>query len=86
MYLEMNEKTGKSHAVLLYNSNSLGNWHVLIMIVFDYMSNLLRSFKIEYMFTPEPSLTLRTIGGVLDFYFVVDETPEMVKELYINSV
>ncbi len=34
------------------------------------------------MFTPSPSLTLRTIGGILDFYFVVDETPEMVLQDY----
>lgn len=34
------------------------------------------------MFTPSPSLTYRTIGGILDFYFVVDETPEQVLQNY----
>jgi len=36
------------------------------------------------MFSPAPSLTLRTIGGVLDFYFIAgnDGRPEEVMRQY----
>lgn len=53
------ENSGKSHAVLLYNSNAM-----------------------EYLLTPSPSLTMRTIGGIIDLYFVVEETPELVVQNY----
>jgi hypothetical protein len=36
----------------------------------------------EYIFTPAQTLTLRTIGGILDFYFVVDDHPESVLQSY----
>ncbi len=62
VYLIM-EPSGKSHLVLLYNSNAM-----------------------EYLFTPKPSLTMRTIGGILDLYFIVDETPEKVLQHYHNLI
>lgn len=55
------EKSGKSHLVLLYNSNAM-----------------------ETLFTPSLSLTYRTIGGVLDFYFIIDDNPEGVLQHYHN--
>ena len=41
------------------------------------------------MFTPSPSLTIRTIGGILDFYFIVDDTSEQVnslQSLFVNPI
>jgi alpha-glucosidase (family GH31 glycosyl hydrolase) len=53
------ENSGKSHGVLLLNSNAM-----------------------EYSFTPTPSLTLRSIGGIFDFYFIVDNEPKGVLQNY----
>lgn len=38
------------------------------------------------MFTPKPSLTFRTIGGILDFYFITDDTPDKVLQHYHNLI
>ena len=43
---------------------------------------LLNSNAMEYLFTPSPSLTLRSIGGILDFYFIIGDTPMEVTQSY----
>lgn len=47
---------------------------------------LYNSNAMEHLFTPKPSLTFRTIGGILDFYFIVDDTPEKVISHYHNLI
>ncbi|XP_012944618.1 maltase-glucoamylase, intestinal [Aplysia californica] len=36
----------------------------------------------EYSFAPTPSLTFRTIGGILDFYIFLGPSPELVVQQY----
>uniref|UniRef100_A0A1A8MEA5 Sucrase-isomaltase (Alpha-glucosidase) n=2 Tax=Nothobranchius pienaari TaxID=704102 RepID=A0A1A8MEA5_9TELE len=43
---------------------------------------LLNSNAMDVTFQPTPSLTYRTIGGILDFYMVLGPTPEMVVQEY----
>ena len=43
---------------------------------------LLNSNAMEYLFTPSPSLVLRSIGGIFDFYFIIDESPMAVTQKY----
>jgi lysosomal alpha-glucosidase len=50
----------------------------------DYMHGvlLLNSNAMDYSFGSTPSLTLRTIGGVLDFFMFLGPTPEQVIQQY----
>ncbi|CAF0745626.1 unnamed protein product [Didymodactylos carnosus] len=43
---------------------------------------LLNSNAMDYSFTPTPSLTMRTIGGILDFYVFMGPQPEAVIQQY----
>lgn len=37
---------------------------------------------VDVTFLPDPALTYRTLGGILDFYMVLGPTPEMVVQEY----
>ncbi len=43
---------------------------------------LLNSNAMDYSFGPSPSLTIRTIGGVLDFFVFLGPNPEQVTQQY----
>ena len=43
---------------------------------------LLNSNAMDYSFEPTPSLTMRTIGGVLDFFVFLGPKPEQVVQQY----
>ena len=43
---------------------------------------LLNSNAMDYSFGPEPSLTIRTIGGILDFFVFLGPSPEQVIQQY----
>ncbi|CAF0846134.1 unnamed protein product [Adineta steineri] len=43
---------------------------------------LLNSNAMDYTFDPTPSLTVRTIGGILDFFVFLGPTPEQVIQQY----
>ncbi|CAF1542218.1 unnamed protein product, partial [Didymodactylos carnosus] len=43
---------------------------------------LLNSNAMDYSFTPIPSITLRTIGGILDFYVFLGPKPDEVIKQY----
>ncbi|XP_069543659.1 sucrase-isomaltase, intestinal [Brachyistius frenatus] len=43
---------------------------------------LLNSNAMDVTFQPTPSLTYRTVGGILDFYMVLGPKPEMVVQQY----
>lgn len=43
---------------------------------------LLNSNAMDYSFGPDPSVTIRTIGGVLDFFMFLGPTPEEVVQQY----
>lgn len=58
---------------------SENQYFYLLKILIKFNKNLF--FK-EYLFTPTPSLTLRSIGGIFDFYFVVDNDPKSVIQTY----
>jgi maltase-glucoamylase len=47
---------------------------------------LLNSNAMDYSFTPTPSLTIRTIGGILDFFVFLGPTPEQVVQQYTGLV
>ncbi|ESP05179.1 hypothetical protein LOTGIDRAFT_66896, partial [Lottia gigantea] len=47
---------------------------------------LLNSNAQEYSFTDLPSLTYRTIGGILDFYVFMGPTPENVIQQYTSLI
>lgn len=36
----------------------------------------------EYAFTPDPTITFRTLGGVLDFFVFLGPSPENVVQQY----
>ncbi|UJR12095.1 hypothetical protein I4U23_016273 [Adineta vaga] len=43
---------------------------------------LLNSNAMDYSFGPEPSVTIRTIGGILDFFVFLGPSPEQVIQQY----
>ncbi|XP_072330551.1 sucrase-isomaltase, intestinal [Scyliorhinus torazame] len=47
---------------------------------------LLNSNAMDVTLQPTPSLTYRTIGGILDFYMVLGPTPENVVEQYTSLI
>ncbi|KAF3848025.1 hypothetical protein F7725_021053 [Dissostichus mawsoni] len=47
---------------------------------------LLNSNAMDVTFQPTPSITYRTLGGILDFYMVLGPTPEMVVQEYTADV
>jgi maltase-glucoamylase len=47
---------------------------------------LLNSNAMEYAFDPTPSLTMRTIGGILDFFVFLGPKPEQVIQQYTSLV
>ncbi|XP_022245024.1 sucrase-isomaltase, intestinal-like [Limulus polyphemus] len=57
------ENNGKSHGVLLLNSNAM-----------------------DYTLLPAPALSYRAIGGILDFFVFVGETPEDVIFHYTSLI
>ncbi|CAG2100956.1 unnamed protein product [Medioppia subpectinata] len=46
----------------------------------------LNSNAMEYTLMPEPALSLKTLGGVLDFFVFVGENPEEVIQLYTSLI
>ncbi|CAL8361168.1 unnamed protein product [Merluccius merluccius] len=47
---------------------------------------LLNSNAMDVTLQPTPSITYRTIGGILDFYMVLGPTPEMVVQEYTELI
>ncbi|OWF38082.1 sucrase-isomaltase, intestinal-like [Mizuhopecten yessoensis] len=47
---------------------------------------LLNSNAQDYSFTPLPTLTYRTIGGILDFYMFLGPSPENVVQQYTQAI
>ncbi|XP_067246031.1 sucrase-isomaltase, intestinal [Chanodichthys erythropterus] len=47
---------------------------------------LLNSNAMDVSFQPNPALTYRTIGGILDFYMVMGPTPEVVVQQYTEMI
>lgn len=41
-----------------------------------------RDLLTEYAFTPDPTITFRTLGGVLDFFVFLGPSPENVVQQY----
>ncbi|CAG2179604.1 unnamed protein product, partial [Oppiella nova] len=46
----------------------------------------LNSNAMEYSFLPEPALSLKTLGGVLDFFVFLGDNPEHVIQLYTSVI
>lgn len=47
---------------------------------------LLNSNPMEFVVQPTPAVTYRTIGGILDFYVLLGDTPEQVVQEYVKLV
>uniref|UniRef100_A0A8C5IJG5 P-type domain-containing protein n=1 Tax=Junco hyemalis TaxID=40217 RepID=A0A8C5IJG5_JUNHY len=47
---------------------------------------LMNSNAMEFVVQPAPAVTYRTIGGILDFYIFVGNTPEQVVQEYLQLV
>lgn len=65
--------------------------HPFYMCVEDDQGNsngvlLLNSNAMEVVFSPRPSLTYRTVGGILDFYVFMGPTPENVIQQYTELI
>ncbi|XP_055340318.1 maltase-glucoamylase-like [Paramacrobiotus metropolitanus] len=72
------------------NGNHYG-FHPYYMVVEDNDGRahgvlLHTSSGMEYKFAPGPTLTLKLIGGILDFYFVLGDNPEEVTQQYTALV
>ncbi|CAG2111690.1 unnamed protein product, partial [Medioppia subpectinata] len=57
------ESDGKSHGILLLNSNAM-----------------------DYTTLPEPGLSFRTSGGVIDLFMFIGDNPEQVIQLYTSLI
>ena len=82
------EEDGKAHGVFLLNSNAMGI-NLLLMIYYGVIitNNFQFFFVLEYQFhgsEKTPTLTIRTMGGVLDFYIFMGPTPENVIQQYTS--
>nr|XP_022314501.1 maltase-glucoamylase, intestinal-like [Crassostrea virginica] len=65
--------------------------HPFYMCIEDDQGNsngvlLLNSNAMEVVFSPRPSLTYRTVGGILDFYVFLGPKPESVIQEYTNRI
>ncbi|XP_015706768.1 sucrase-isomaltase, intestinal-like, partial [Coturnix japonica] len=47
---------------------------------------LLNSNPMEFIVQPTPAVTYRTIGGILDFYVLMGDSPEQVVQEYVKLV
>ncbi|XP_027541663.1 sucrase-isomaltase, intestinal [Neopelma chrysocephalum] len=47
---------------------------------------LMNSNAMEFVVQPAPAVTYRTIGGILDFYIILGDTPEQVVQEYLQFV
>uniref|UniRef100_A0A8C0UU31 Maltase-glucoamylase, intestinal-like n=1 Tax=Cyanistes caeruleus TaxID=156563 RepID=A0A8C0UU31_CYACU len=47
---------------------------------------LMNSNAMEVALTPAPAVTFRTIGGILDFYIFLGDTPEQVVQEYVQFI
>ncbi len=50
------------------------------------MNKQFLNFFIEYTLLPYPALSLKTIGGILDFFVFIGENPEEVIQLYTSLI
>ncbi|XP_077987508.1 sucrase-isomaltase, intestinal-like [Glandiceps talaboti] len=72
-----------------YSQNLYGQFPYYVSIENDGNAHgvlLLNSNAMEASLTPLPSITYRTTGGVLDFWFFFGPTPEKVTEQYCETV
>ncbi|XP_067851464.1 sucrase-isomaltase, intestinal [Heptranchias perlo] len=72
-----------------YKMNSYGSHPFYLGLEEDFNAHgvlLLNSNAMDVTLQPTPSLTYRTIGGILDFYMVLGPTPENVVEQYTRLI
>ncbi|XP_051873196.1 sucrase-isomaltase, intestinal [Pristis pectinata] len=72
-----------------YKLNSYGSHPFYMGLEENYKAHgvfLLNSNAMDVTLQPDPALTYRTIGGILDFYMVLGSTPEEVVEQYTSLI
>ncbi|XP_078419908.1 sucrase-isomaltase, intestinal [Cetorhinus maximus] len=72
-----------------YKMNSYGSQPFYMGLEENFSAHgvlLLNSNAMDVTLQPTPSLTYRTIGGILDFYMVLGPTPENVVEQYTTLI
>ena len=56
------------------------------MIIFYHYFNEILYLRVEYTLLPDPALSLKTMGGVLDLFVFVGDNPGQVTELYTSLI
>jgi len=75
----VSEQDGSSHGVFFYNSHSIGISYRCFFLEFYNSINLNYS---DVTTMPYPGITLRTIGGMLEFFVFLGPQPETVVQQY----
>ena len=70
------EGDGNAHGVLLLNSNAMGEPRSSLSILVHVVVST------DFFLQPSPALTIRTIGGILDFFFFLGPSPAQVVQQY----
>ena len=82
----VSEEDGSSHGVFFYNSHAMGiEWLPLLRYFLPVPQQIIVEnlyFHPDVTTMPAPGLTLRTIGGNLEFFVFFGPTPEQVVQQY----
>ena len=89
-YYMVVENDGKAHGVLLLTSNGMGELLLprSLMSVTAWSKNNIFCANLHHFYVSEtrlntiPSLTMKTIGGIVDLYFVLGHSAEEVTQRY----
>jgi alpha-glucosidase (family GH31 glycosyl hydrolase) len=77
------ESDGSSHGVFLYNSHAIGIYSQIDQCL---SKNVLLIFNKDVTTMPQPGITFRTIGGLLDFFVFLGPEPETVVQQYTGLI
>ncbi|KAG8523333.1 putative maltase-glucoamylase 2, partial [Galemys pyrenaicus] len=80
-----------SQRILLESMTNLYGAHTFLLCLEDTSGSsfgifLMNSNAMEVTLQPAPAITYRTIGGILDFYVFLGNTPEQVVQEYLELV
>lgn len=79
----VSESDGSSHGVFFFNSHSIGNASCQSIDALSWLHCILIS---DVTTMPNPGLTLRAIGGQLEFFVFLGPEPESVVQQYTQVI